>query len=206
MGGMGSWPVVFWSSLSCLSGSLTTFRWLSKKFAGGFCRFAVRGWRFVFLEHTKKYKIRSLFCIFQKYKKRKQSCILKNTKNPTFLQNTKIKKTKTYNIQKIQSTYKIQIWKKDENTKQYDPQKIHKKYENTRPVKKIQKTYDPRETIPKKNLQRLPKRMRNQNFASFVFLTRRRGCLLILRPDCLCFYFATRQKDCKRAPKLLNNT
>ena len=39
-----------------------------------------------------------------------------------------------------------------------------------------------------------------------VLLMCGRGCLLILRPDCLCFYLATVQKDSKFAKMLLDNT
>ena len=79
---------VSWSSLSWLSGSLTTFRWLSKRF----CRRALP----VCSSSLKKYlliynvKLYSFSCAFPKYKniygKYKQKTTRKqiqNTKNPT---------------------------------------------------------------------------------------------------------------------------
>ena len=145
-----------WSSLSWLSGSLTTFRWLSKKLPVGFLG--------VYFEEIKKYDF------FQKIQNKKTT--MKNTKN----------------------------YKKRKNTTRKN---------NTRNTKKSH----PRKNAKNKNnstRQKIEKHLKIADETKFckifVLLTRRRGCLQFLRPDCLCFYFTTTQKDSKFAQMLLDNT
>ena len=90
---------------------------------------------------------------------------------------------------------KIQQKSEPTSTK-YDQQKKHT--ENIRPANNT------RITRKKKNIAETG--CKTIFCAFFVLLTRRRGCLLILRPDCLCFYSATMQKDSKFAKMLLDNT
>ena len=181
-------PLVFWSGLSWLSGSLTTFHWLSKRLPVGFAgsQFDVEN---LYVQKTKKY---DPFRIFKKY-----------FKIP------KIKKNTTLNFSKIQYIRKIRNTKSNKiNTNTNTPKK-QKYTHNTkiRPVKKqIQKIR------PRKNIQKIrPANINAKNTTKFpetgcetklcdlsVLLTHRQGCLLILRPDCLLFCHNVKKKTNSR--------
>ena len=102
MDGMGSWPPCLWSSLSWLSGKL------SKKFAGGFCQFAIRNQKFALFKNVPKDT--TLFSHFPKIPKIHRFWYFQKTNNTTLnLHSNKAKNTKSTNYTKqkrIHNTYK----------------------------------------------------------------------------------------------------
>ena len=174
MGGMGSRPPCLWSSLSWLSGSLTTFRWLSKQLPVGFVGSQFEAENLHFLKYG---KIRPCFCIFRKYKKtkkiRKPSCIFPQYQKIRFF--WYFQSYKKYNIQKTTRIRKnkkyIKIRKQYQKTKKklrktYDPRKNTKNIrKKVRPIKQYKK-YDPPKIAKRR---KLPKQVAKPNFVIFRF-------------------------------------
>ena len=153
-------PLVFWSSLSWLSGSLTTFRWLTQKDCQWVLPVCSSRLKICTFQQDEKNAISSsYFPQIQKYKKYEK--ITQKTYGPRKSMQ-KIKNTKN-----IRKNINMQKYKSTKNTKHTKLQKIRpaNKLQKMRPAKNY-KIYDPRKHT---NIYHLPRRAAKPHFAIFSF-------------------------------------